>query len=70
MLMKNLSKEDRAAVVKVVSDDGVTPLFLAAQLGRLLFVNFLLDECFASIEQRGMYEVIEDRSRHQVTPLW
>jgi len=70
MFLKNLGREDRAAVVKIVSEDGVTPLFLAAQLGRVLFVNFLLDECMADIEQRGTYEVIEDRSRHQVTPLW
>lgn len=29
-----------------------------------------MEECGADIEQRGVYEVQEDRSRHQVTPLW
>ena len=29
-------------------------------------MNYLLDECDADLEQRGVYEVQEDRSRHQV----
>ena len=32
----------------------------------MYFVNYLLDECDADIEQRGIYEVQEDKSRHQV----
>ena len=46
--------------------DGNAPLFIAAQQGQLHFVNYLLDECFADIEQKGVYEVVEDRSRHKV----
>lgn len=33
-------------------------------------VEYLLTVCDANIEQRGMYEVSEDRSIHLVTPLW
>jgi len=70
LLVKNLNREERMAVSRGTNDDGCSPLFIAAQLGRISFVNFLLDECCADIEQRGTYEVAEDRSRHQVTPLW
>jgi len=70
LLVKNLSREDRVAVSRGTNEDGCSPLFNAAHLGRISFVNFLLDECYADIEQRGTYEVAEDRSRHQVTPLW
>ena len=70
LLVKNLSLEDRAAVSRGTNEDGCSPLFIAAHLGRISFVNFLLEECYADIEQRGTYEVAEDRSRHQVTPLW
>jgi len=70
LLVKNLSREERAAISCGTNEDGCSPLFIAAHLGRISFVNFLLEECFADIEQRGVYEVAEDRSRHQVTPLW
>ena len=70
LLVKNLSREDRMAVSRGTNEDGCSPLFIAAHLGRISFVNFLLEECYADIEQRGTYEVAEDRSRHQVTPLW
>lgn len=46
--------------------DGNAPLFLAAQQGQVHFVNYLLEECYANIEQKGVYEVAEDRSKHQV----
>lgn len=36
-------------------------------LFQVYFVNYLLDECDADIEQRGVYEVQEDRSRHQAS---
>jgi len=70
LLVKNLSQEERATISRQTNEDGCSPLFVAAHLGRISFVNFLLDECQADIEQRGTYEVAEDRSRHQVTPLW
>jgi len=70
LLVKNLSREERTVISRETNEDGCSPLFIAAHLGRISFVNFLLEECYANIEQRGTYEVAEDRSRHQVTPLW
>jgi len=70
LLIKNLSHEERMAVSRGTNEDDCSSLFIAAHLGRISFVNFLLEECYADIEQRGTYEVAEDRSRHQVTPLW
>ncbi|KAL4231195.1 Protein fem-1 B [Mactra antiquata] len=49
---------------------GNTPLFTASVQGKVHFVNFLLDECDADMELRGIYEVTEDDSTHEVTPLW
>lgn len=63
--LKGLSKEEKQKIVNK-SFDGNTPLFLAAQQGQVHFVNYLLEECGADIEQRGVYEVQEDRTRHQV----
>ena len=69
IILKGLRKEDKKKIVSITFD-GNTPLFIAAQQGHYHFVNYLLNECCADIEQRGVYEVAEDRSRHQVTPLW
>lgn len=33
-------------------------------------VEYLIDTCAANVEQRGLYEVPDDRSVHNVTPLW
>lgn len=33
-------------------------------------VEYLIKECGADVEQRGLYEVPDDRSVHNVTPLW
>ncbi|XP_045190809.1 protein fem-1 homolog C-like isoform X1 [Mercenaria mercenaria] len=67
-LMKR-PKEERKKIVdeKVL---GNTPLFTASYRGKVHFVNFLLNECGADVESKGIYEVEEDRSKHQVTPLW
>ena len=67
--LKGLRKEDKKRIV-CKTFDGNPPLFIAAQQGLSHFVNYLLNDCLASIEQRGVYEVAEDRSRHHVTPLW
>lgn len=32
--------------------------------------EYLVTVCEADVEQRGLYEVPEDRSFHFVTPLW
>ncbi|KAK6195353.1 hypothetical protein SNE40_000803 [Patella caerulea] len=70
-LMKKLNKDIRKKVVSY-SDDHVSnpPLFVACWLGKVGFVEYLIDECGADIEQKGIYEVEEDQSKHNVTPLW
>ena len=68
-ILKGLSKADKRKIV-TMTFEGNCAVFVAAQQGQVHFVNYLVDECDADIEQRGVYEVQEDRSRHQVTPLW
>lgn len=67
--LKKFSKEQRHRIVSEKSN-GIAPLFLACQLGRVQIVNYLLSECEADLEQTGIYEVAEDDSCHEVTPLW
>ncbi|XP_048505625.1 protein fem-1 homolog C isoform X2 [Athalia rosae] len=50
--------------------DGCAPLFIACKRGHVEIVEYLITICKADIEQRGMYEVPDDRSVHCVTPLW
>ncbi|XP_043469378.1 protein fem-1 homolog C [Leptopilina heterotoma] len=50
--------------------DGCAPLFIACKRGHVEIVEYLITVCRADIEQRGMYEVPDDRSVHCVTPLW
>ncbi|KAF0303543.1 Protein fem-1 C [Amphibalanus amphitrite] len=69
--LERLSRPERRALVSQVgAEDGCSPLFLAAKEGQLALVEYLLDVCDADIEQRGEYEVANDRTRHRVTPLW
>lgn len=50
--------------------DGCAPLFIACKRGHVEIVEYLITVCHADIEQRGIYEVPDDRSVHCVTPLW
>lgn len=50
--------------------DGCAPLFVACKRGNVEIVEYLVHVCDADIEQRGVYEVPDDRSVHTVTPLW
>ncbi|XP_015911207.1 protein fem-1 homolog A [Parasteatoda tepidariorum] len=50
--------------------EGCAPLFIASKKGNVEIVEYLIEVCGASVEQRGMYEVPDDRSKHYVTPLW
>ncbi len=52
------------------SKDGSTPLFSACKKGKAEIVDYLLSECHADVEHRGLFEVPEDRSVHTVTLLW
>lgn len=67
--LRKFNKEQRRRIVahKII---GNAPLFTACLKGLVHIVNYLLDECYADIEQRGIYEVEQDHSRHVVTPLW
>ncbi|XP_046361062.1 protein fem-1 homolog C-like [Haliotis cracherodii] len=67
--LKKFSKEQRKRVI-TYKINGNAPLFMACLQGKVHIGNYLLDECMADVEQKGVYEVEEDRSRHQVTPLW
>ncbi|RZC37495.1 Fe hyd lg C, Ank 2 and/or zf-C3HC4 3 domain containing protein [Asbolus verrucosus] len=42
----------------------------ACKKGQTEIVEYLITVCQADIEQRGLYEVPDDRSTHVVTPLW
>ena len=50
--------------------DGCAPLFIACKKGNVEIVEYLITICDADVEQRGKYEVPDDRSVHNVTPLW
>ncbi|KAJ8917848.1 hypothetical protein NQ315_010761 [Exocentrus adspersus] len=43
---------------------------LLVKKGQTEIVDYLISVCHADIEQKGLYEVQEDRSTHVVTPLW
>lgn len=60
---------ERRAVVRRTRD-GAAPLFVAAKRGNVELVEYLVHVCDADLEQRGVYEVPDDRSVHSVTPLW
>uniref|UniRef100_A0A1B0DQ17 Uncharacterized protein n=1 Tax=Phlebotomus papatasi TaxID=29031 RepID=A0A1B0DQ17_PHLPP len=65
----DLRREERREIAKQTRD-GCSPLFLACKHGNVRVAALLITECDADIEQRGLYEVPEDRSVHCVTPLW
>lgn len=62
-------KNIRRDIVSRIKDDSA-PLFIACKRGHVEIVEYLITVCNADIEQRGMYEVPDDRSVHHVTPLW
>ncbi|BES96833.1 sex-determining protein fem-1 [Nesidiocoris tenuis] len=63
------SRAERRDIVSRVKD-GCAPLFIACKRGHVEIVEYLIFACDADIEQRGLYEVPDDRSVHNVTPLW
>ncbi|KFM80845.1 Protein fem-1-like protein, partial [Stegodyphus mimosarum] len=67
--LERFSREDRREIVSRVRE-GCAPLFVACKKGNVEIVEYLIEECDADVEQRGMYEVPDDRSIHFVTPLW
>lgn len=67
--LEKLPKTTRREIASM-SKDGCTPLFVACKRGHVEIVEYLITMCGVDIEQRGMYEVPDDRSVHCVTPLW
>lgn len=67
--IERFSREERREIVSRVKE-GCAPLFVACKKGNVEIVEYLIEHCDADVEQRGMYEVPDDRSIHFVTPLW
>lgn len=67
--LEKLPKATRREIASM-SKDGCTPLFVACKRGHVEIVEYLITVCNVDIEQRGVYEVPDDRSVHCVTPLW
>lgn len=67
--LERLSPESRKELVCRIKD-GCAPLFIACMRGHAEMVDYLIKFGGADMEQRGLYEVPDDRSVHYVTPLW
>ena len=67
--LERFSRADRREIASRLKD-GCAPLFIACKRGHVEIVEYLLTTCDADIEQKGHYEVPDDRSVHSVTPLW
>ena len=52
------------------TNEGCAPLFHAAKRGNVEIAEYLITVCEANIEQRGLFEVQEERSIHHASPLW
>ncbi|XP_055627199.1 protein fem-1 homolog C [Toxorhynchites rutilus septentrionalis] len=67
--LESLPRHTRKEVVKKTRD-GCSSLFIACRQGNVEITEYLITVCDADSEQKGLYEVSEDRSVHCVTPLW
>jgi len=67
--LERVEKTDRGSVVNRIRE-GCSPLFVACKKGNVEIVEYLVGTCTADVELRGLYEVPDDRSVHNVTPLW
>ncbi|XP_063238060.1 protein fem-1 homolog A [Bacillus rossius redtenbacheri] len=67
--LERFSIDARREIVSLVKD-GCAPLFVACKRGHVEIVQYLITTCDADLEQKGFYEVPDDRSVHCVTPLW
>ncbi|XP_066581895.1 protein fem-1 homolog C [Prorops nasuta] len=67
--LEKLKINDRKDIVSRTTD-GCAPLFIVCKRGHVEIVEYLIIVCKADIEQRGKYELPDDRSIHCVTPLW
>jgi len=67
--VERVDRRDRRQIVSRIRE-GCSPLFIACKKGNVEIVEYLVSACEADLEQRGLYEVQDDRSVHNVTPLW
>merc|ERR550532_3261799 len=67
--LERIEPGDRRGIVSRIRE-GCSPLFIACKRGNVEIVEYLMSLCNADLEQRGLYEVQDDRSVHNVTPLW
>ncbi|XP_017474251.1 PREDICTED: protein fem-1 homolog C [Rhagoletis zephyria] len=67
--LESYCRDIRREIVKKMRN-GCAPLFIACKRGCVPIAEYLVTVCEADIEQRGLYEVPEDRTFHYVTPLW
>ncbi|CAK1540877.1 unnamed protein product [Leptosia nina] len=67
--LERLSPAERRELV-IRTRDGCAPLFVAARRSNVEVVEYLVHVCGAPLEQRGIYEMPDERSAHLVTPLW
>ena len=51
---------DRKGLVSRIRE-GCSPLFIACKKGNVEIVEYLMGLCDADLEQRGLYEVQDDR---------
>ena len=58
--LSKFSPDTRREIVNRTKS-GCAPLFLACKRGQLEMVEYLVLECQADIEQRGCYEILDDR---------
>ncbi|XP_050357480.1 protein fem-1 homolog A [Nymphalis io] len=68
-ILERIRPEHRRAICSRTRD-GCAPLFVACRRDNVELVEYLVYVCNADLEQRGVYEVPQDRSTHSVTPLW
>ena len=67
--MEKLTPDQRKEIVNKLYD-GCAPFFISCKRGNVEIVEYLIEQCHADIEQKGIYEVPDDHSIHFVTPLW
>jgi len=67
--LERVERVHRRGIVSRIRE-GCSPLFIACKKGNVEIVEYLISTCQADVEQRGQYEVLDDRSVHTVTPLW
>ena len=68
--LSNETSVRRNLVSRVHKDNGCSPLFIACKKGNVEIVEYLVSQCDADVEQKGLYEVTDDHSVHHVSPLW